>query len=325
MSKNLKKTPLALAGASLIIPIQAISKEGNTLYGTSDSLKESVELNEVKNTLRIKIKDTKFSDIENKINTLIKRLYEDSDFSSYFSANKSEVYEELGINEKQIQSDPNIKVLELITLPEFKSATQRQDFEQLIFIMIDNGLIGKDDFSSLEKKYANFLSDNKSKYKEIFNENGLTNLSEVPNNIDPQICVTCISFAAVAVNVAAATNVVAAVVAAVYAAVYLWGCDSNPYSEGVDVSKIFGSVALTDKNIATNKDAAMNAALLGGFNGFENYIYRDLAKIEIKAFYNAAYNIGLIENEDTLSLIIDSAIAEIDASIESSNYAPQCL
>ncbi|OHU90194.1 MULTISPECIES: hypothetical protein [Pseudoalteromonas] len=281
-----------------------------------------MELNESSKTLRIKIKDTQFSETEGKINTLIKRLYEDADFSSYFSANKSDIYKELGINEEQIQLDPNIKVLELIALPEFRNATHRQDFEQLIYIMMDSGLLGKDDFSSLEKKYANFLNDNKSSYKEIFDNNGLANFSKVPNSIEPQACVTCISFAAVAVNIAVATNVVAAVVAAVYAAVSVWGGGGGyqPHSETIGDNNKFGSVALTDRNIATNKNAAMSAAYLAGFNGFENYIYRDLAKTEIKAFYHAAYNVGLIENEETLSLIIESAIAEIDSSIERSTY-----
>ncbi|MCG7562768.1 MULTISPECIES: hypothetical protein [Pseudoalteromonas] len=324
MSKPSKKKSLTLAGASLIIPVQAISNEGNTLYGVPDSLKESVELNESSNTLRIKVKDSQFSDIESQIDALILRLYEDPDFASDFSLNKSDIYRKMGINEKQVESDPNIKLLELISLPEFRSATQRQDFEQLLYIMIDNGLIGKDDFSSLENKYTSFLQENKSTYEELFNKNGLSNLSQMPGNLDPQACVTCISFAAVAVNVAAATNVVAAVVAVVYAAVYVWGspCDGAP--ESLEDNNRFGSVALTDKNIANNTSTALNAAHLAGMNGFEKYIYRDLAKLEIKAFYNAAFNIGLIENEETLALIIEGALREVDSSIEVSKHIEKC-
>lgn len=276
-------------------------------------------------------------------------MYSDANYAEQFQYIKDDIYKSLGVDADEIQSDPNIQLLELISDPEFRRVTEERDYEQLIQILVDKKLLNSDDINNISTKYESHISNNMERYQDVFSgKDGLNKID--PNfSVEPQ-CVTCISFAGVAVNIAAATNVIAAVVVAVYTAAWVWGgggggdigADGGGGFVGADVGaggfvstggaciphkgqgcpvpdelpitkeKPFGAVALTDQKIADTKKVVSNAAFIAGFPDISDHIYRDLAKTEIEAFYLAAFNLGLIDSEERKDAIIRQAKLEIE-------------
>lgn len=308
MKKNI---PIVLSSlTSLSIPVQAVSDNVEGLYGVPDSLHNEVIVTNESNMTRFYLDMESLSELDKKISSHIEKMYSDEDYASEFVNDKSVIYADLGINQASVDNDFNVRLLEIISIPEFRIATKEKDYDSLVQILVDYGLLNRDDFSKTSAKYLNVMSENKDKYVSAFEEYRLNDLLEESKVITPQ-CVTCISFAGVAVNVAAATNVIAAVVAAVYAAVYAWGGCMSPGDPNIDEDKPFGKIALTDNDINERKNLAKSASKVAGFDGIFDYIYHDLAMTEIKAFYTAAYTLGLIDTEEQLNAIVKGAESEI--------------
>ncbi|WP_415776372.1 hypothetical protein ACMYQ1_10425 [Shewanella oncorhynchi] len=309
------KVPASILGlAALTIPVRSIAAEGDSLYGKPDSLNETVGIYKEESLTRLYIGFSSLSDIDKSISEHVVKMYTDESYANDFMYNKSEIYSSLGVNINDVENDPNLKLLEIVSLQSFRRATLERDYLTIVQIMIDFGLLQKDDFSTITNKYAELLEYNKDYYKKELSDQLVSPTSFVANSeyvIRPR-CTTCVSFVAVAVNAVAATNVALAVIAVVYAGIHIWGPVEPADPNLIGIADKFGSIALMDKEIYKNKAIAKNVATIAGFDGIDDYIYRDLAKAEVSAFYVAAYTVGLIPNKDLLDEIINMAILEIN-------------
>lgn len=311
MDFKMKKLPLAILGtAALSIPVKAIAHDSDGLYGTPDSLSEQPPKIEESSLIRLPVNTEKNLAISNHI----QRMYSDPEYAQDYIYNKEEILKEMGISLSEIDTNPSVKFLEVVSDPRFREASSTRDYDNFVQLLVDYNLVNADDFSKLVPQYQFYIEQNKSEYEKLFLTNNLSSVRLGKEGDYTQACVTCISFAAVAVNAVAATNVAVAVILVVYAGTYVWGYQ-DPYSlpNNPDVrDSEFGKVALSNTTIANNKGVAFSVAQASGVPNLSNYIYKDIAKSELRAFYTAAYNLGLIDNEDNLDYIIQSAINELD-------------
>lgn len=249
------------------------------------------------------------------ISNHIQRMYLDSEYAHDYIYNKEAVLKGMGISLSEVDTNPSIKFLEVISDPRFRAASIARDYDNIIQLLVDYNLVNADDFSKLVPQYQFYIEQNKEEYEKLFLANDLSSVTLGKDDYYTQACVTCVSFAAVAVNAVAATNVAVAAILAVYAGIYLWGPNPQPNSlpNYLDSQEgEFGKIALSNEKIANNKWIAYSLAQASGVPNLNNYIYKDIAITELRAFFTAAYNLGLINNEDNLNYIIQSAINELD-------------
>ena len=343
----MKRDSLIISAIALnVLPTKAIDADNSRLYGSPDSLLENTEAHSEESLMRLPYNHEVLSDETSRrldfVENLFKKALNNQEYAEYYLNNKYSILEKYGIDYSNVNDDEAIRLVEVIISKDFVDASFNRDYKKLLEILNSHGFIGSNSIDFSKDIYSKVIKEDREFYKKQLAEiksgihtersTQVFSLSNGnPTSNRDELCVTCISIAAVAVNVAAATNIVAVVVALISVGVSILGpenpelnadCFIDPNSLNCEISKNnksnnFGIVALNDESIKRNQNLAVTTAIMSGVESLYLDIQLDLAYSELRAFYEAAFEAGLISTFEDKEEIISLAKSELRKQIYS--------
>ncbi|MGL5469001.1 MAG: hypothetical protein ACRDCT_12590 [Shewanella sp.] len=110
------------------------------------------------------------------ISNHIQRMYLDSEYAHDYIYNKEAILKGMGISLSEVDTNPSIKFLEVISDPRFRAASIARDYDNIIQLLVDYNLVNADDFSKLVPQYQFYIEQNKEEYEKLFLANDLSSV-----------------------------------------------------------------------------------------------------------------------------------------------------
>ncbi|RZM80323.1 hypothetical protein C3B51_12230 [Pseudoalteromonas rubra] len=302
--------------ASIIptVAVTGVQADEGRLYGEPTSLKTTAEAKQVyqQNKLRLGFSPEQKNEVA-QISELGNKILLDEASRQAFLTDEEHFFSSKGLDYASIKNLDSVRALRLFAQDNFRMAMVNRDYRNVLIELQAHGFLGADDLTRLKDNFKVVFSQDHSirealiKDVRILQDNKLSlndslSLLSSTSEITPSYFCTAFSFCLAVANAAAVSNAFAVAVAVAWCGVKAWGCQLP--GPGVEEGLYVGKLALSDDNIRDNKEFAYRLANNIGSEQLMKEVSLDIVKAEIFAYYDAAYEVGLIATEEDRDLLV---------------------